>query len=361
MIDLFSSTLSFVSFFISFKSYDDEDSGPDEDDDQDISFTPSRPVGPQFDSLTRNTKAGLVHPINFFKLFFTAELVSNICRFTNDYALGHGHVHEFLSYGDKDGTWSNHVDSQEMYAFIGMLIYMGLHELPNLNCYWSHSWAFYNPVAHQFGTRLRFESILQFLHVVDYTKENRETEGRLTKIKYLLDYIRDRCMTLFQPSEYISIDERMVKSKGRSGMRQYIRDKPIKWGFKLWVLADSIAGYTYNFFVYTGKSTGGTSEHGLGYTVVFDLLRSLLKQGYHVFFDNFYTSVQLLRDLFTNKTYATGTILRTRKNFPQELKVTTHDFQKKSERGDMRWTRLKEILCVQWMDKKLVTLMSTKH
>jgi hypothetical protein len=36
----------------------------------------------------------------------------------------------------------------------------------------------------------------------------------------------------------------MVKSRHRSGIRQYIRDKPTKWGIKLWVLADSSNGYT---------------------------------------------------------------------------------------------------------------------
>ena len=45
------------------------------------------------------------------------------------------------------------------------------------------------------------------------------------------------------------MDERMVRSKHRSGMRQYNKDKPTKWGLKLWVLADSDTGYTYNFNV----------------------------------------------------------------------------------------------------------------
>jgi hypothetical protein len=46
----------------------------------------------------------------------------------------------------------------------------------------------------------------------------------------------------------------MVKSKGRSGMRQFIKDKPTRWGFKLWVLAESSTGYTIDFNVYTGEA-----------------------------------------------------------------------------------------------------------
>ena len=59
-------------------------------------------------------------------------------------------------------------------------------------------------------------------------------------------------------------------------MKQYMRDKPTKWGHKLFVLADSATGYTWNFFVYTGKSgvdrSNDCTAHGLSYSLVVDLL-----------------------------------------------------------------------------------------
>ena len=111
----------------------------------------------------------------------------------------------------------------------------------------------------------------------DHEKENRDTEGKLTKIKFLLDHTGERCMSLFQPHRQICDG----KNKGRYGLRQYIREKPVKWGFKLWVLADSLIGYTYND-VYTGKDDTNI-EHGLSYSVLFKLLANLLNQGYHLF------------------------------------------------------------------------------
>ena len=61
-------------------------------------------------------------------------------------------------------------------------------------------------------------------------------------------------MKLYQPGQNVSIDERMVANKGRYTFRQYIRDKPTKWGMKIWVIADATTGYTYDFEVYTGKT-----------------------------------------------------------------------------------------------------------
>lgn len=59
----------------------------------------------------------------------------------------------------------------------------------------------------------------------------------------------------------------MVKSKARSGIRQYMRDKVTKWGYKLWLLADSETGYTLQFSVYTGKREIA-GPHGLAFDVV---------------------------------------------------------------------------------------------
>ena len=82
-----------------------------------------------------------------------------------------------------------------------------------------------------------------------------------------------------------------MKSRHRSGIRQYIKDKPTKWGIKLWVVADSANGYTIDFNVYIGKAAGrDVSVHGLGYDVVVKLMQSFLRQGYHLYIDNFYTS-----------------------------------------------------------------------
>ena len=101
-------------------------------------------------------------------------------------------------------------------------------------------------------------------------------------------------------------------NKGRYSFRQYIRDKPTKWGMKLWVLADSSTGY--DFDVYLGKNTA-SSGFGLAYDVVMNLVKSIVNQGYYLLVDIFYTSVQLLRDWICKSVRACGTIIANRKGF----------------------------------------------
>ena len=50
------------------------------------------------------------------------------------------------------------------------------------------------------------------------------------------------------------------------------------------------------------------------------LTRGLEKKNHHVFFDNFFTSVNLLEDLEKDGIYGCGTVRRQRKGLPSELK-----------------------------------------
>jgi hypothetical protein len=89
------------------------------------------------------------------------------------------------------------------------------------------------------------------------------------KLRFVITSIQQACYTYYAPYKQISIDERMVASKARIGFKQYQKDKPTKWDFKLWILACPISGYTLKFNVYTGKEDGPKAPHGLAYEVVF--------------------------------------------------------------------------------------------
>ena len=95
--------------------------------------------------------------------------------------------------------------------------------------------------------------------------------------------------------------------------------KPIKRGIKVWVLGDSTNGYFSRFQVYTGRQEN--CEVGLGAHMVKTLTRDLNHKNHHVYFDNFFTSVQLLEQLEEDGIYSCGTARKDRRGFLPALKA----------------------------------------
>ena len=97
-------------------------------------------------------------------------------------------------------------------------------------------------------------------------------------------------------------------------MPQYMKNKPIKWGFKFWFRCRSKSGYLYEFDMYLGKKA--KTEFGLGESVVLSLCESLKNSNCYVYFDNFFTSPKLLSKLLNTGIYATGTVRANQKHMP---------------------------------------------
>ena len=89
-----------------------------------------------------------------------------------------------------------------------------------------------------------------------------------------------------------------MKLKGRSSLKQYLPKKTIKLGFKVWMCVDSTNGFVSDLEVYTGRSDGTTTD--LGAKVVHKLSRELQGGFYHLWFDNFFSSLPLFNLLLEN-------------------------------------------------------------
>lgn len=138
---------------------------------------------------------------------------------------------EKLSYSEPDGSWKE-VTPAEMLKFIGLLLYMGIVDVPRLHLYWSGSSLFSGLVPPKIMPRTHFWALLGMLHISDPATDSTGGGKNLDKILWLLQHINYCSSNFFQPYCELSVDEWMVKSKGRSGICQYIRDKVTKWGFK---------------------------------------------------------------------------------------------------------------------------------
>lgn len=134
--------------------------------------------------------------------------------------------------------------------------------------------------------------------------------------------------------------------------------KPVKRGIKVWVRADPTNGFVCAIQVYTGKE-GHQSEHGLGHRVVSDLLRDLHGKNYHIFCDNFFTSVKVAEDLLRNNLYLCGTTRLNRTDFPANLKPNKAKV-KALRREESLFHRKGGVVATVWKDKKLVSFLSTQ-
>ncbi|UYV75531.1 hypothetical protein LAZ67_13000529 [Cordylochernes scorpioides] len=65
------------------------------------------------------------------------------------------------------------------------------------------------------------------------------------------------CKKLYTPGEYNTIDEKLIPFRGRCGFRQYMPNKPAKYGLKIYTISDARIFYTFNFEIYCGKQTDG--------------------------------------------------------------------------------------------------------
>ncbi|KAM9857643.1 piggyBac transposable element-derived protein 4-like [Aulostomus maculatus] len=312
---------------------------------------PARNPGPTFDTTASWS------PLSLFQLFFNTSVVRTLIDNTNANAVKRLKAGQMF-------VWKK-LTVKDFYIFMSIIIFSGLVKVHHRSDYWKREWPYNFHFPREKMTRARFEAILWSLHLSNPNEDEendrkKDTGGydRLFKIKPLYTDIVSACRTHFQPYRNISINERIVASKARIGFKQHMKDKPMKWGYKLFVLTDASTAYAWNFFVYTGRSEVNPA-HGLGYSSVMDLISlPLLGQGYTLFVDSFYTSPALFKDLSNKNITCCGTIRKHKEGFP---KTEVNDFPKKAERGDLRWIRRDSLLFLKWIDTHEVTMCSTVH
>ena len=175
--------------------------------------------------------------------------------------------------------------------------------------------------------------ILSNIHVNDNNSMPVDNTDKLYKLRPLIDSLNNNYAKLYNVSHYVSVDESMIRFKGRSSLKQYNPMKPIKRGYKLWSLAD-MDGYLNKFTIYQGKNDKRTDDtmpkyFGLGDKVVYEMTKSLHGKYHEVYIDNFFTSVPLMEYLFSHQVLSCGTLRTNKKYLPKNLKA-----DKVLQRGD---------------------------
>lgn len=289
-------------------------------------------------------------PVDLFELFFDKSVINLLLEESNRYAV-------FKNFPNADITES------EIKCFIGILITSGYNENPTKRHYWDTKSDTRNDMIADSMRRNRFEMILRFLHCENNEKFN--PNDKLWKIRPIIDLVKGNCIKYFIPEKELSYDESMVKYYGKHGCKQFIRGKPIRFGYKVWSL-NTVQGYLVNFDIYQGKSP--QEDHkicnafGKAASPLVHMIEELSNNAkclpLNFFFDNLFTSLNLLGYMRQKGYGATGTIRENRipRNCPLPNKTTL----KKKERGYFVSSICKEdgVLLAKWVDNSVVCVAS---
>lgn len=245
---------------------------------------------------------------------------------------------------------------------MGMLIIMGIVVQPRLEMYWMTT----HPLVTTSGITsvmplVRFEQLFRFLHLNDSSRQLPSDDSghdKLFKVRKLLDIVTPLFESEYVLHKEVSIDEAMIPFKGRLAFKQYMKDKPTKWGIKVFTLCEATNGYVKRLQVYTGKKLDdGTASVGLCSQVVLDLMAGFEQKGHELYTDNYYTSPQLFQCLYDKGINACGTARPNRKHFPKELVQK----KKRHERGFYDYRSNGPLLAIRWMDKRYIYFVTTLH
>lgn len=206
-------------------------------------------------------------------------------------------------------------------------------------------------------SRDAFQQIKKYIHLAD--NQNLTHGDKAAKVNGLYKELNSALQQFGAFHHYLSIDESMVPYHGRSSMKMFMKGKPIRFGYKIWVLAGA-DGYPYSLSIYQGKEINQSSEP-LGTRVVKMLLNDVEQisdpSNHHVFMDNFFTSYDLLSDLRTFHFKATGTMRQNRTGGAAKL-MSTDKEMKKSGRGSFDYRTDGHIFVTKWHDNSSVVVGS---
>lgn len=291
----------------------------------------------------KNIPEGTKRPIDFFLLLLSDELIDKMVTETNLYC-------------SQSNRNFDPVTKKEISTFLGLTMLMGIKRQAAYRDYWSSNIQLHDKYICSFMDFKRYSFLSSHFHLNDNSREPKkghESYDKLYKIRPFIDTLSENYKRFYDPTRVQAIDESMIKFKGRSSFKQYMPKKPNPRGFKAWVRADKV-GYTCEFQIYTGK-VNGKSEKCLGSRVVRDLSAGLAGKNYEIYFDNYFSSVELMAELREAKILACATVRKDRVDLPKKIRknLTASEYEYKTSYKGLTW--------VQWCDKRIVSFLSNFH
>ena len=258
-------------------------------------------------------------------------------------------------YAHQKSLQSDVMTADNLRVFFGILVLSGYNKLPHRRLYWSSKEDAQNLLVTNSMRRDTFDQIMRCFHFTDNMKVNTD---RFFKVRPIFEHINKVMMHNRFQGEFMSVDEVMVSYYGRHGGKQYIRGKPVRFGFKLWAACDSNSTLLH-VEPYCEAHTN-IEEHGFGHgpNIVLDMVKKTkLQKGQHVVCDNYFGTVALLKELARKGIAGTTTL---REDRLSGCPLTARQVMNKKVRGTMVEAYTDCVSLVKWKDNKVVSVASNK-
>jgi len=169
----------------------------------------------------------------------------------------------------------------KMKMFLGLIFVTGIVRKPKLEFYWSTRGIFQTPVFPQTVSRNRFQLIEMYLLFNDSSAAG-TNEDCLYKIHTILDIVVNNFRINFIMGKFLL---KVCLVGGVICDFVCITQATItKYGILVWMVCESSTGYICNLQIYGGKCGPLTETVGF-------LLEPYEGKGYHLYQDNYYSSV----------------------------------------------------------------------
>jgi hypothetical protein len=181
----------------------------------------------------------------------------------------------------------------------------------NRRMYWEQREDTMNSFVKKAISRNLFTSIIQNTSFVD--RITPDPSDKFWKVRPLFQQLNKTAKAYVRQSQNVSVDEGIIKYFGPHPLKQYMKGKPHRFGYKVWILATA-EGELLACQPYGGASTN-IKDFGLGQgpNVVLGLSTQYkLLPGTKVYVDNLFTSMDLLDHMGDRQWGVTGTLRQNR-------------------------------------------------
>ncbi|XP_034466622.1 pogo transposable element derived with ZNF domain b isoform X2 [Hippoglossus hippoglossus] len=291
-------------------------------------------------NLTKNSDA-----IDFFNLLFPAALVELITNETN------AHVKTCQFLGSFYPKWVP-VTTHEIKGFIGLVVLMGIQNLPDPSHYWSwshydNSYTFYRAMSFKRFRQIAANIRMGSFAIDEYRGTNNPSDS-LHIFRPMLDLLGGAMWNTYRPNCSLTIDRALLPSLEEESCQ--VKGNP-KTQPQVWLLCDSKSGYCHRFFIQVGEKAGKEP----GFTVVPGLVKGLEDKRHQLYLANSLTSVPLMQKLLNQGIYASSSFPPPSPILPREL----WEEGQVEKPGDFLQRQCGSLLATRWRDTKEMGCLST--